>query len=123
MFKAKPLTVPYVFSNLTEIAKATGNSVRQALKYADNADGAQSQQKKVGIINKLLAACQGNEAKFIVRSLEGKLRIGLAEKTLVLALAHAIVLKSLGDSTCVVVSNRPDRQGRRRFNQINSQLL
>lgn len=57
---------------------------------------AQSQAKKVGIIKKLIAACQGNEAKFIVRSLEGKLRIGLADKTLVVALAHAIVLRDFG---------------------------
>ncbi|EIW72109.1 hypothetical protein TREMEDRAFT_25666 [Tremella mesenterica DSM 1558] len=78
MFKPKALTVPYVFQSLTEIAKASGNA---------------SQNKKVGIINKLLAACQGTEAKFIVRSLEGKLRIGLADKTLVVALAHAMVLK------------------------------
>jgi DNA ligase-1 len=56
----------------------------------------QSQTKKVGIIKQLLSACQGDEAKFIVRSLEGKLRIGLADKTLVVALAHAIVLKGLG---------------------------
>lgn len=27
MFKPKPLTVPYVFSNLTDIAKVSGNSV------------------------------------------------------------------------------------------------
>lgn len=60
-------------------------------------DFAQSQAKKVGIIKKLLAACQGNEAKFIVRSLEGKLRIGLADKTLVVAIAHAIVLRDIGD--------------------------
>ncbi|KAK1922099.1 putative DNA ligase [Papiliotrema laurentii] len=82
MFKPKPLTVPGVFKDLSDIAKASGNA---------------SQTKKVGIIKKLLAACQGNEAKFIVRSLEGKLRIGLADKTLVVALAHAIVLKNLGD--------------------------
>ncbi|WWC91701.1 uncharacterized protein L201_006647 [Kwoniella dendrophila CBS 6074] len=80
MFKPKALTVPYVFQNLTDIAKASGNA---------------SQAKKVGIIKKLVAACQGNEAKFIVRSLEGKLRIGLADKTLVVALAHAIVLKGM----------------------------
>nr|ODN91782.1 DNA ligase 1 [Cryptococcus depauperatus CBS 7841] len=83
MFKPKPLTIPYVFQNLLEIAKAAGNA---------------SQNKKVGIINKLLAACQGDEAKFIIRSLEGKLRIGLAEKTMTVALAHAIVLKGLGDT-------------------------
>ncbi|ODN94668.1 DNA ligase 1 [Cryptococcus wingfieldii CBS 7118] len=82
MFKPKPLTVPYVFQCLTDIAKASGNA---------------SQTKKVGIIKKLLAACQGSEPKFIVRSLEGKLRIGLADKTLVVALAHAIVLRSMGD--------------------------
>ncbi|OWZ35854.1 DNA ligase 1 [Cryptococcus neoformans Tu259-1] len=82
MFKPKPLTVPYVFQCLTDIAKASGNA---------------SQTKKVGIIKKLLAACQGTEAKFIIRSLEGKLRIGLADKTVAVALAHAIVLKTIGD--------------------------
>jgi DNA ligase-1 len=35
-----------------------------------------------------------------VRSLEGKLRIGLADKTLVVALAHAIVLRDLGKAPC-----------------------
>ncbi|KAF9270200.1 ATP-dependent DNA ligase [Marasmius fiardii PR-910] len=60
LFKPKPLTVPFVFSRLKEIALSTGHS---------------SQAKK-----------------YIVRSLEGKLRIGNAERSVLVALAHAAVL-------------------------------
>lgn len=44
----------------------------------------------------MLASCQGEEAKFIIRSLEGKLRIGLAERTVLVALAHAAVHTGVG---------------------------
>lgn len=91
MFKPKPLTVRGVHEGLLAIAKMEGHG---------------SQDKKVGAIKKLLAAADvvaGNkgidinkdkggasESKFIVRFLEGKLRLGLAEKTVIVALAHAM---------------------------------
>lgn len=78
MFKPALLDVDAVFENLTKIAKATGKD---------------SQSRKIGIINKMLTACdlKTSEAKFLIRSLEGKLRIGLAEKTVLVALALAFL--------------------------------
>jgi DNA ligase-1 len=92
MFKPKPLTVRGVHEGLLAIAKMEGHG---------------SQDKKVGAIKKLLAASDvvagskgidvnkdkggASESKFIVRFLEGKLRLGLAEKTVIVALAHAMV--------------------------------
>jgi len=55
----------------------------------------QSQTKKVSIINRLISGCVRKEyceAKYIIRSLEGKLRIGNAERSVLVALSHAIVL-------------------------------
>ena len=94
LFKPKPLTVPFVFSNLKEIALSAGHSVSHAIVLSTGASQhlSQSQGKKVSIVTKLLAACKGEEAKYIVRSLEGKLRIGNAERTVLVALAHAVVL-------------------------------
>ncbi|PSR94581.1 DNA ligase I [Coniella lustricola] len=91
MFKPKPLTVRGVHAGLMSIATMSGSG----------AIG-----KKVDGIKKLLSAADANasgkiditkdkggpsETKFIVRFLEGKLRLGLAEKTLIISLAHAVI--------------------------------
>lgn len=101
MFKPKPLTVPFVFSRLTDIANSSGKDVRSFFLFKETKTKTtqhvalafhQSMTKKINIIKQLLTACQGSEAKFVIRSLEGKLRIGLAEKTIIMALAQAVVV-------------------------------
>ncbi|GCF00811.1 DNA ligase 1 [Zygosaccharomyces mellis] len=81
MFKPKPLTVGEVFINLRNIA---------------NAQGKDSQNKKIKLIKRMLTACQGVEAKFLIRSLESKLRIGLAEKTVLISLSNALLRHEQG---------------------------
>lgn len=76
MFKPKPLTTGEVFSNLQAIARSQGKD---------------SQLRKVQLIKRMLTACQGLEAKFLIRSLESKLRIGLAEKSVLVALSKALL--------------------------------
>ena len=51
-----------------------------------------SQKFKVDIIKGLLVRAQGQEAKFIIRGLQGKLRIGLAQSTVLISLARALTL-------------------------------
>ncbi|KAK0709094.1 ATP-dependent DNA ligase [Lasiosphaeria miniovina] len=91
MFKPKALTIQGVHKGLMNIATVTGNG---------------AQGRKVDGIKKLLSAADANssgkvditkdkggpsEAKYLVRFLEGKLRLGLAERTVLVSLAHAIV--------------------------------
>ena len=91
MFKPRPLTINGVHQGLMGIATVTGNG---------------AQGRKVDGIKKLLSAADSHstgkvditkdkggpsEAKYIIRFLEGKLRLGLADKTILVSLAQAIV--------------------------------
>jgi len=73
--KPKPLKVSQVLSVFREIAAIVGNS---------------SQNRKIDLIKGLLVKVQNPaETKYIIRGLQGKLRIGLAETTVLISLAHA----------------------------------
>ncbi len=91
MFKPKPLTVSGVLNTFKEIASS---------------EGAKSQDRKIKLIIKLLAAASENEAGYVMRALQGKLRIGLAEQTVLIALAHAKYFEGLGDGEEEVKEDR-----------------
>lgn len=74
--KPKPLTASYVLEQFRSITQIKGEK---------------AQARKVEIIKAMMVRCQGQEAKYIVRALQGKLRIGTAEQTVLVALAHALI--------------------------------
>ncbi|KAF5783588.1 putative DNA ligase (ATP) [Helianthus annuus] len=76
MRKPQPLTVAKVFDTFKVIAKESGKD---------------SQDKKKNHIKGLLVAATDCEPQYLIRLLQTKLRIGLAEQTLLTALGHAIV--------------------------------
>ena len=81
-FKTKPLTVQSVLKTFRAIAAEEGKG---------------SEDVKRGKISKMLSDAVGNESKYIVRGLQGKLRIGLAEQTVLTGLSQAIAITPSSD--------------------------
>ena len=119
MFKPKALTIKGVHEGLLAIAKMEGHG---------------SQDKKVGAIKKLLAAADvatgtknidinkekggPSESKYLVRFLEGKLRLGLAEKTVIVALAQAVVIHEIARNGKKVPSSDQLAQGGKELKKV-----
>ncbi|KAM0845567.1 hypothetical protein ACQ4PT_056278 [Festuca glaucescens] len=81
MYKPKPLTIARVLDTFRTIAKESGKD---------------SQDKKRNHIKGLLVAATDCEPQYIIRLLQSKMRIGLAEKTVQMALAQAVVYSEKG---------------------------
>ena len=77
MFPPPPLTISGVLKEFRAIATT---------------DGEKSVDRKKAKIKKLLVSARDCEAGYVIRSLQGKLRIGLAQQTVTQSLAHAVVL-------------------------------
>eukprot|EP01033_Poteriospumella_lacustris_P011400 gene11400-8114_t len=71
--KPKPLAASFVLDQFRAIAQVKGEK---------------AQARKVEVIEKLMVRCQGAEAKYLIRALQGKLRIGTAFQTVLVALSH-----------------------------------
>ena len=77
LIKPKSLTVRGVLKVLKEIAHASGKDVQTVKKEK---------------VKQMLVSAQEKEAQYIVRALQGKMRIGASEQTVLVALAHAFAL-------------------------------
>ena len=79
--KPKPLMLREILTVFRQIATTSGS---------------QSQKWKVDKIKGLLVRAKGHEAKYVIRGLQGKLHIGLAQSTVLVGLAHSLVLSPPG---------------------------
>uniref|UniRef100_A0AC35UGJ0 DNA ligase n=1 Tax=Rhabditophanes sp. KR3021 TaxID=114890 RepID=A0AC35UGJ0_9BILA len=77
--KSSGITVEHVYEKLNEVAQISGKDVRLLIL-------------KSKIVKALLERCQGIEIRYFVRFLSGKLRVNLAENSILVSLANAFTL-------------------------------
>ncbi len=79
---SEPLTLAKVYANLKEIATTSGGG---------------SQEKKLGLLAELLTDAEPKEARYLVRTVVGKMRLGVADMTIIDALAATFATKEERD--------------------------
>ena len=72
----------------------------RTFKEIASAEGSKSVERKKGLIQKLIVSSRHNETGYLMRALQGKLRIGLAEQTVLVALAQAVLLHRQESNIC-----------------------
>lgn len=72
----------------------TARHVYETFRSIALESGKSSQEKKAGSIKRMLVKASGAEARFLVRALQGSLRIGLAKQTVLVSLAQAFAITS-----------------------------
>jgi DNA ligase-1 len=77
-----PLTITFVYESLLRIAHAKGQG---------------SAKRKENIVQKLLLSANGEEIRFLTRTLCQNLRVGAVRTSILTALARAVVLSRLSD--------------------------
>eukprot|EP00904_Undaria_pinnatifida_P000403 jgi/Undpi1/10363/HiC_scaffold_29.g12813.m1 len=73
------------------IKSLSARDILESYRAIARVKGNLSQDDKINRIKKMLVSCKGLQAKYIIRGLQGKMRIGLSVSTVMVSLSHAAV--------------------------------
>lgn len=97
--------------------------VYKAFRSIAGMSGNKSQDRKVQAIKKLIVSCKEDEARYVIRGLQGKLRIGLAESSVIVALAHAVTITPPGPLPLAVLDTRRKLGGHGSAQELEEAVL